>query len=295
MPVVDGEARLWRSELLGERREVGLPQGRVEYFLRGSGPTLVLSHGWLANANLWRDVVDRLADRFTCVALDLPFGSHRVPMDPAADLSPPGVGELLAAILDELDLRDVTLVGNDSGGAYSQIAAAAHPERVAALALNSCETPYDEWPPPPFDGLPALVQDAQMLKNAFELLRDPELRWSDPAFGLVIKHRVEDRVMESYCLPVLHDDGIVEDTRKVMSSTTAAPLHEAARRLIESFEGPVLLAWPSEDRVFPIEHAHRYASELRDARVEPIGDSYSFTPEDQPAALADAIARFASR
>lgn len=291
---MDGEARLWRSELLGERREVALPHGRVECFARGDGPVLVFSHGWMANANLWRGVVDRLAGRFTCVALDLPFGSHRVPMDPAADLSPGGVAALLAAILDELDLRDVTLVGNDSGGAYSQIAVAGHPERVARLVLNSCETPYDEWPPPPFGGLPTLVQDPQMLRNAFELLKDPDLRWSDPAFGLLIKHHAEDRVMDSYCLPVLHDDRIVEDTRKVMSSTTAAAVHAAARRLIAGFHKPVLLAWPSEDRVFPIEHARRYADDLPDARVEPIDDSYSFTPEDQPAALADAIARFAA-
>jgi pimeloyl-ACP methyl ester carboxylesterase len=287
---VEVEARMWRSELLGEQREVALPQGRVQYFVRGDGPPLVLAHGWLANANLWRTVVDRLADRFTCIALDLPFGSHRVPMDPAADLSPEGVGDLLAAILDTLDLRDVTLAGNDSGGAYSQIATAARPDRVARLVLNSCETPYDEWPPPPFDGLPALVQDPQMLRNAFELLADPELRWSDAAFGLVIKHRAEDLVMESYCLPVLHDDRIVEDTRKVMSSTTAAPVHEAARRLIAEFAKPVLFAWPSEDRVFPIEHARRYAEQLADARVEPIDDSYSFTPEDRPEALAAAIA-----
>ena len=284
------EARIWRSELLGEQRELALPQGRVQYFARGHGPALVFAHGWLANANLWRTVVDRLADRFTCVTLDLPFGSHRVPMDPEADLSPDGVGELLAAILAALGLRDVTLVGNDSGGAYSQIAAATHPERVARLVLNSCETPYDEWPPPPFDGLPALVQDPEMLKNAFGLLKDPELRWTDAAFGLVIKHRAEDLVMESYCLPVLHDDGIVEDTRKVMSSTTAAPVHAAARRLIAEFEKPVLFAWPSEDRVFPIEHARRYAEQLADARVEPIDDAYSFTPEDNPDALAAAIA-----
>jgi pimeloyl-ACP methyl ester carboxylesterase len=78
-----------------------------------------------------------------------------------------------------------------------------------------------------------------------------------------------------------------------MSSARSEPVHDAGRRLIESFAGPVLLAWSAEDRVFPLAHAHRYAQALRDGRVVAIEDSYSFTPEDQPAALADAIARFA--
>ena len=70
----------------------------------------------------------------------------------------------------------MTLVGNDSGGAYSQIAAAARPERIARLALNSCETPHDEFPPPPFDGLPAAARDTATLGTLLGALRDPAVR-----------------------------------------------------------------------------------------------------------------------
>jgi pimeloyl-ACP methyl ester carboxylesterase len=90
----------WRSDLLGERLELDLPQGRLEAFRRGDGPPLVFAHGWLANANLWRHVVDRLADRFSCVALDLPLGAHRVAL-PEADLTPVGCAALIAAALTE--------------------------------------------------------------------------------------------------------------------------------------------------------------------------------------------------
>ena len=136
---------LWRSKALGVEEEVSLPQGRLQYFRRGAGPVVVFAHGWLANANLWRNVVARLADRFTCIALDLPLGAHRIAMDPDADLGPGGCGDLIAAALAALGLLDVTLVGNDSGGAYSQIAVASDPQRVARLVLNSCETPYSEF------------------------------------------------------------------------------------------------------------------------------------------------------
>lgn len=154
---------LWRSPALGAEQELSLPQGRLQYFRRGDGPVVVFAHGWLANANLWRNVVARLADRFTCICLDLPLGAHRVAMDADADLTPAGCGALIASVLAALELTDVTLVGNDSGGAYSQIALAADAGRVARLVLNSCETPYSEFPPAPFDGLPLVARDAAAL------------------------------------------------------------------------------------------------------------------------------------
>jgi pimeloyl-ACP methyl ester carboxylesterase len=286
------DAHLWRSPLLGERREVELEAGRLEYFERGEGPALVFAHGWLANANLWRDVVDRLAGRFRCVALDLPLGAHRVPMAAGADLDPAGCGELIAAALSALDLNEVTLVGNDSGGAYSQIATAAHPRRVARLVLNSCETPYDEFPPPPFDGLPAAAADPTVLGRLFEALRDREVRATPAAFGLLIKHPIEDRVSDSYALPCVSDAGILRDTAKVMSSASSEPVHAAGQSLIAEFDRPVLFAWGPEDRVFPLANAERYAGELAHGRVALVPDAYSFTPEDQPGLLATAIAEF---
>lgn len=285
-------AHRWRSELLGELRELSLPQGTVEYFERGEGPVLVFCHGWLANANLWRHVVNRLADRFRCLTLDLPLGSHRVAMDADADLTPNGCGALIADALDALDLADVTLVGNDSGGAYSQIATSQRPSRVARLTLNSCETPYDEFPPPPFDGLPDAAQDPKVLRQLFEALRARAVRATPPAYGLLIKHAIDDLVSDSYALPCLHDTDILRDTSKVMSSAASSPVHAAGRRLIAEFKRPVLFAWGPEDQVFELANARRYADALADGRVELIDDAYSFTPEDQPEALANTLAAF---
>ena len=57
----------------------------------------------------------------------------------------------------------------------------------------------------------------------------------------------------------------------------------------------VLLAWASEDRVFPVRDAERLLADLPNARLELIGDSYTFTPEDQPRQLAELVAAFASK
>ena len=288
------EAHRWRSELLGEPRKLELDDGALDYFERGDGPALLFSHGWLANANLWRKVVDRLHTEFRCLVLDLPLGSHRTPMTPGADLSPLGVAGLIAAVLERLDLSETTLVGNDSGGAYSQIALARHEkqtaERVSGLVLTSCETPYDEWPPVPFDGLPEAARDPEVLGQLLASLEDPAVRAAPVAYGHLLKHPTE--ASDSYALPAGRDPGVLRDVAKAMASATTAPVRAGGEALIARGELPTLLIWSEEDEVFPVEHAARYADALADARLVRIADSYSFTPEDQPEAVATAIKSF---
>ena len=286
-----------RSDLLGERHSVETHGGVLEYFERGAGPALVFCHGWLANANLWRKVVDLLCGDFRCLTLDLPLGSHRTPMNPDADLSPAGVARSIVEAIEQLDPRKATLVGNDSGGAYSQIALAQHgnrlAERISRLVLTSCETPYDEWPPPPFDGLPAAAGNPEMLGRLLGALEDPAIRTAPPAYGLLLKHPVEPEISDSYALPASRDSGVLRDIAKAMATASTQPIRAAGETLIAESQLPTLLIWSSEDEVFPLAHAERYASALGQGELVRIDDAYSFTPEDQPAAVAAAIKRFA--
>jgi pimeloyl-ACP methyl ester carboxylesterase len=290
-------AHLWRSDLLGGSRTIEVPGGAIECFERGEGPALVFSHGWLANANLWRKTIDLLGGEFRCIALDLPVGSHRAPMDADAGLSPSGVGALIAAAVEQLDLNEATLVGNDSGGAYSQIALAQHGgrigDRVSGLVLTSCETPYDEWPPPPFDGLPGAARDTKILAQLLGALEDPAIRATPVAYGLLLKRPVETEVSDSYALPASRNDGVLHDVAKAMASTSTAPVRTAGEHFIATCDLPVQLIWSSEDEVFPIAHAERFAEALRDGRLVRIDDAFSFTPEDRPDAVAAAIRGFA--
>lgn len=218
-------------------------------------------------------------------------------MAASADLSPVGIAGLIAVVLERLDLRGTTLVGNDSGGAYSQIALARHREqtarRVSGLVLTSCETPFDEWPPVPFDGLPEAARDPAALGRLLGALEDPEVRASPVAYGLLLKHPTEPEASDSYALPASRDPGVLRDVAKAMSSATTAPVRGAGEALIARGAPPVLLIWSEQDKVFPIEHANRFAGELAGAELVRITDSYSFTPEDQPAAVAATIGSFA--
>jgi pimeloyl-ACP methyl ester carboxylesterase len=285
-------AHLYRSPLLGAARMVRVKAGEIRVFDRGSGPAIVFAHGWLGNANLWRKVVDRLADRHRCIALDLPLGAHGTPVDPDADLTPPGCGAIIVDVIEALGLDDVTLVGNDSGGAYSQIGVAARPQRIGRLVLASCETPDDVFPPPPFTGLPKAAQSTGFLKQAMQGLRTREGRMRPEAFGYLAKHPIEEIVFDAYALPAIEDDRILHDIAKAMRSASETHVQQAGKILTATFRKPVLMAWATDDPVFPLAHARAYAAKFADAQVELIDDAFSFTPEDQPERLAALIAAF---
>src|SRR6185312_165850 len=110
-----------------QRRELDLPAGRIRYREAGAGKPIVFVHGYLVDGRLWDGVVDRLADRFHCFAPDWPIGAQQIAMKPDADLSPYGLASTIDAFLEANELEDVTIVGNDSGGAMSQVLVTRHP------------------------------------------------------------------------------------------------------------------------------------------------------------------------
>src|SRR5579864_7508036 len=146
------ETTYWRSPALGTPRELDLPGGRIRCFRSGRGRPVVLVHGLLVNGNLWRGVVERLAPSFDCVTLDLPLGSHELAMGPDADLTPPALAGLVLDAIEALGLEDVTLAGNDTGGALCQIAVTERPERIGRLVLTSCDY-AENFPPKEFRSL----------------------------------------------------------------------------------------------------------------------------------------------
>jgi pimeloyl-ACP methyl ester carboxylesterase len=96
----------------------------------GEGPPIVFVHGLLVNADLWRHITPALrAAGIRCLAPDWPLGSHEVPV-PRADLSPPGVANLVADFLDALDFRNAILVANDTGGAITKLLMVQRPQRI---------------------------------------------------------------------------------------------------------------------------------------------------------------------
>lgn len=271
--------------------ELTLDQGTIRYHDEGSGPTIVFVHGALVDGRLWQPVVHRLRDRFRCVVPELPLGSHERPMPPQADLSPHGLAGLVASVLERLELTDVTLVGNDTGGALCQLLVVAHPERVGRLVLTDCDA-FEDFPPKAFKPLVAAAKVPGALRAMLEPMRVKATRRLPLAYGWLAKRPIPDDVTDGWVLRALGDKGVMADLRKALSGLDPSVLLDNTPKLT-GFTRPVLLVWSREDKFFKIENAHRLAAVFPDARVEELTDAYTFVSWDQPDRVAELIGSFA--
>jgi pimeloyl-ACP methyl ester carboxylesterase len=274
-------------------QQIALSAGTIDYEdTGGAGPVVVLLHGLLMDASLWDDVTADLAPEYRCVAPTLPLGAHRHAMSPDADLSPRGLARLVAELLDRLDLIQVTLVGNDTGGALVQLLAGDDSPRIGQIVLASCDA-FENFPP----GLTGrtLVSTGRFSPSLFGLAMQPlrlrPLRRLPVAFGRLTMHG--DAVTRRWLTPVLTQSAIRRDTVRVLRGIAAEPqlLLDVAEQL-RRFERPALVAWAGADRVMPPEHGRRLAELLPHGRLVEIGDSYTLIPLDQPVRLAQALRDF---
>jgi pimeloyl-ACP methyl ester carboxylesterase len=271
-----------------ERKEIDLPAGRIRYREAGEGKPVVFVHGYLVDGRLWDGVVDRLSDRYRCFAPDWPIGSQQIAMKPDADLSPYGIAALIDGFLEALDLEDVTIVGNDSGGAMSQVLVTRHPERIGRLVLTNCDT-HENFPPGPFKALVPLAK----LPGGMAVIGAPFRigAVARAAFRPFTKDPIPPELIASWMQPGLHDAGVKHDLKKVTMGMGKRYTLEAAEKLKTS-DLPILLTWAPGDRIFPLKYAERLAAETPNARIVQIPDSRTFVPLDQPQRLADEIAGF---
>jgi pimeloyl-ACP methyl ester carboxylesterase len=279
------------TEQIGPAREVSTHRGTLRYFERGDGPPIVFLHGIGVNPLLWRKVVPELAGSFRCVMPELPLGSHELTMSPDADLTPHGLAALVAGFLEGLDLREVTLLGNDTGGAIAQLVATRHPERLGRLVLTPCDA-FEHFPPPLFRPLVAMAWVPGLPWLTIQQMRVERLRYLPFAYGKLVKRRMPKEITDAYLGPLFRYANR-RDLTRMIRAVRKHHLLEAAEKL-RRFDRPVLIAWPPEDPAFPFEHARRLANLLPDATLVEIEDSYGFVSEDQPKALASAIGPFMS-
>jgi pimeloyl-ACP methyl ester carboxylesterase len=255
----------------------------------GSGEPVLLVHGLLVDGRLWDAVAERLeAEGLRVIVPDLPLGAHKTAMRPGAPLAPPDVARLIGELAEELGLRGVTLVGNDTGGAICQMAAAPRPDWLARLVLTPCDT-YENFLPPLFQPLAVLARRAPALLAAgFQPLRLAFIRNSPLFAGWLTKRGVDDALSADLVAPFLSDKAVRRDTIKVLAGVDKADTIRAAEEL-RSFDRPALIMWADGDRFFKREFAERLARDIPGARIERIDDSYAFTPIDQPERTAELI------
>lgn len=276
------------------QQSIDLAAGTIHY--RESGPAegrpVVFVHGFLVDHGLWSDAPERLAaEGFHTFAPTWPLGSHPTPMRPDAELSPRHVARVVLDFLARLDLRDVVLVGNDTGGAVCQFLLDEDPSRVGCLVLTNCDA-FETFPPFPFNLLFRLGRHPAAAKAVMQGVRMAWLRNGPLGFGPLVKRRLSASESADWVRPYLEDPAVRRDTARFLRGWRRGDLADVATRL-SSFERPVLLAWAPEDRFFKIGLARRLAEVFPDATLAEIPGARTFVALDQPAELAGRIAAFA--
>ena len=270
---------------------VELSHGILHYRESGTGAPVVFLHGYLMGARLWDPVVRLLDNQFRCLVPELPFGAHPAPMRPGADLTAAGLGRLAADYLDALDLRGVTLVGNDSGAAVAQVVAARHAGRLGGLVLATGDA-FDNFPPKPFRPLIAAARTGT-LTPLLAMLKARPARSLPTAYGWLTHGDLPHDLIDQWIAAYFADKGVRRDLRRLTAALGDDGFMNQIAADLAAFTKPALLAWAADDKFFPAEHAHRLAAILPNAQVELIADSRTWVMLDQPERTAHLIAGLA--
>jgi pimeloyl-ACP methyl ester carboxylesterase len=274
---------------------VDLPQGRIHYRIGGpaesAAPPVVFVHGLLVNAELWSGVASSLAEqRVRSYALDLPLGSHTIPLDESADHSPRGLAQLIIDFLAALDLHDVTLVGNDTGGALCQFVIDTDATRIGRLVLTNCDA-FEKFPPAPFGALFSIGRKPGRLRAALRGTRFKAVRHSILGYGGLVANPLDPELTARWARPCLADKAIARDTAQFLAQVRPAELLDVSTRLA-AFEKPVLIVWGAKDPFCKIKMAERLRDAFPDARLVPVEGGRTFVPLDHPQRVAEEIAAF---
>jgi pimeloyl-ACP methyl ester carboxylesterase len=260
----------------------------IEYADTGSGPAILFVHGVYVTGAVWNDVVAELGDGFRCIAPTWPLGAHSTSTD-GADLGAEAAARRIVHFMEALDLTEVTVVANDTGGGLV-LASLGDPRldtsRITRMVLTNCDS-YEHFPPGSF---------AQIVKLC---------RLSPAVGGAIVRLLATGPGQSFFLKAVCHTPPTKDRQREVFGAfaTSAAARRDAvavtasldpaltlrAAPAIEAFGPPVTLAWGTQDRLFPLDHARRLRDAFPNATLIEIPDCSAFVMLDAPGVLADAI------
>jgi pimeloyl-ACP methyl ester carboxylesterase len=276
---------------------IDLPHGTVRYRVTGpekaATPPVVFVHGFLVSSTLWTKTADALAAAgVRSYAADWPLGSHTVALKAGADQSPRGIARQVITFIQALELDDVTLVGNDTGGAICQFLLDIDASRIGRVVLTNCDA-FTNFPPAPFGLLFKAFRSPTAIRALMAPMRAVAVRHSPAGFGLLVNQPLDADQTRAWVEPCLTDPAIRRDTARFAQKVDPDALNAASKRL-GSFDGPALLVWGAADRFFKLDFARRLSATFTDARLVEVADGRTFIPHDEPERLAMEITAFQS-
>jgi len=239
-------------------RDATVAGRRLRYVDLGEGTPLVLVHGTGGAWQSWLLNLEALAERHRVIAVDLPGFGRSDALPPAPGMS--AYAASIAALLDQLGLRRVSILGHSLGGVVAMRFALEHPERTASLIL--------------LDGggveMTALrlrmVVGSLIVVNALmgrpavvrALVRRPRLRRAAMA-GYVRDPAIATAALAHEMMSIFAGPGLV----RALMSASRDDVGEYAGQIA----APTLLIWGDRDRVIPLAVAQKLAAKLPRARL----------------------------
>jgi pimeloyl-ACP methyl ester carboxylesterase len=284
--------------MAGMRSEAAVDGFRLAYDRTGSGPAVLLLHGWPGDRTDYRAVVPLVAPSADVIVPDLRgFGaSDKHPAEPARQYNAAAQARSITGLIGELGLGQVVLAGYDIGSRIAQAVARDRPDLVRALVIA---------PPLPGIGDRILAPQAQRefwyqafhnLGLSAELIdgRPDAVRaylrhfwshWSGPAYEPDDEHL--DHLVSVYGPPGAFTASIA--WYRAGAGSVAASLAEKAPAPGDRVAVPTTVLWPEYDPLFPREWSDRIGEFFADARLTWLDGAGHFSPLEAPGEFAAAV------
>ena len=263
------------------RHSVQTASGRISYLEQGAGPVALFVHGVLLNGHLWRHQLTNMSDIRRCIAVDL-LAHGDTEIAPDQDVSVTANAKMLGEFLDALNIDQVDVIGNDSGGGIAQIFSALYPARVRSLTLTDCDT-QDNWPPEAFKPFLAMAAGGGLRGTLEAMLSDKSIYRSPQALGPAYEHpeQVSDDIIETYLRPFVRSEQRTRDLQRFLAAFDNK--HTLAiEPQLRTLKVPTLIVWGTDDVYFDVKWSRWLADNIPGTRrrVE-FKDARIFFPEER--------------
>ena len=230
------------------RRTIRTRSGDLSAIDAGHGRVALFVHGVGTNALLWRHVIAKLQSERRCIAIDLPLHGHS-PARGDQDYSMGTLAEMLEDVCGSLELTDIDLVANDTGGGVAQVFAARHSGRLATLSLTNCET-HDQVPPASFAPTVWLARLGVLTLLSGFVVRRPALA-RKVMYGSGYEHpeRIGLDVIQAYVEPLGATKSAARQFNRWLAEMNPQDLL-AVEPQLRRLTVPTLVVWGTGDRIF---------------------------------------------
>ena len=279
------------ERLDSHRSQVHTGSGSASYIdTGGPGRPALFVHGVGTSSYLWRHVIDQLAGQRRCVAVDLPLHGH-TPATAGQDFSLPGLARFVAGFCDALELTDVDLVANDTGGAIAQVFAAGNPERLHTLTLTNCEA-HDNLPPKALLPAVLLARMGLFARLAPRMVRDiSRARKRVYGTGYQDVANLPEEIVRAWLEPTVGTSESARQFQRLLTSLRARDLL-AIEPALACLQVPTLIVWGTGDKFFRLKWAYWLRDTIPGAiDVVEIDGARLFFPDERATEFTAALRR----